>query len=123
MVCPNCGLVNPDTATVCDCGYDLELGRLTAEGCKRKEAALSRYRHDGCAWGCLSGGIGAFLGGSVGFLVALPGVQRMAGASESAIGALLVAMLLGAAIGLGAGVPLGLLLRARWWEARRAGRR
>ena len=30
MRCPNCGLVNPDSAQRCDCGYDFPSGTLKA---------------------------------------------------------------------------------------------
>ena len=28
MECPNCGLINPDNAQRCDCGYDFEVGYI-----------------------------------------------------------------------------------------------
>ena len=28
MDCPHCGLINPDTAQRCDCGYDFEKGTI-----------------------------------------------------------------------------------------------
>ena len=30
MTCPNCGLINPDSALECDCGYDFAAKRLAA---------------------------------------------------------------------------------------------
>ena len=34
MKCPNCGLINPESALSCDCGYDFDLGQM-----KEKSAA------------------------------------------------------------------------------------
>ena len=46
MDCPHCGLVNPVSACRCDCGYDFDSQRLTAqENAQREQPGkwISRY--------------------------------------------------------------------------------
>ncbi|MDA2930376.1 hypothetical protein MYX84_10595 [Acidobacteria bacterium AH-259-O06] len=36
MKCPRCGLINPDTAQRCDCGYDFEKGTVESSYYKQE---------------------------------------------------------------------------------------
>jgi|GEM_PF-1222814 len=40
--CPHCGLVNPETAKLCDCGYDFDRGRVISESPAAKQWASDR---------------------------------------------------------------------------------
>ena len=122
MECPNCRLLNPDTARVCDCGFDFARGRLGNEGHESRRASRLRQT-GGCEWGCMFGAVGGVLGGGVGLIKGALWAQHMAGASESAVGAVLLCLLVGAAIGLAVGAPLGFLLRVLWLTGDRTGRR
>ncbi len=42
MKCPNCGLENPDSATVCQCGYSLGTGKADLEKSLAKQAQAIR---------------------------------------------------------------------------------
>jgi len=40
MTCPNCGLINPDTAKWCDCGYDFAAKEVKGRGQATKEGGI-----------------------------------------------------------------------------------
>ncbi len=75
-ICPTCRLVSPDTAKVCDCGYDFETG-VKSEKPQVGRADAKTKNHP--LWKVL-GWVGAFLGWVIGrsapvqFLMALGGL-------------------------------------------------
>jgi hypothetical protein len=100
--CPNCKLVNPPTAEVCDCGYD-----FLHPGPVRRPP-----RQGSAAAGCLGAAFGTVLGPVLGLVVAVaaePGDRfgRIIYMIEGAIG--------GALIGPVVGVFAGMLL-SRWFR-------
>lgn len=60
--CPKCGLINPQTAVRCDCGYDFTSGRATAAGYGKQHPTLAQRLGISCAWGLGCGLLGT-LGG------------------------------------------------------------
>jgi hypothetical protein len=91
MECPNCHLINPDTALRCDCGYDFRSGRVTgADDClppaplatpyiEKREPTLGQRFGTSCAWavaiGVLSGLVIAVVLFVVGYFTA-QGLER-----------------------------------------------
>jgi hypothetical protein len=119
--CPTCRLVSPDTAKVCDCGYDFEMvGKSVKPQAGRADAKTKNH----LLWKAL-GWVGAFLGWVIGrsapvqFLMALGGIGLAALLSRRlkpsaqlmrpsliAQGGVLFATAAGALLGLIIGQPL-----------------
>ena len=58
--CPKCGMVNPDTGEVCDCGHSFKTGGLTCPKCQYPHALQDRGTAD--AGGRMAAGL---VGGSL----------------------------------------------------------
>jgi hypothetical protein len=63
MECPNCHLINPDTALRCDCGYDFASGLVTSPP-DREDRRLMLWRQ-AAQWSGGCGCIAALLGGGL----------------------------------------------------------
>jgi hypothetical protein len=77
MKCPNCGLINPDTAERCDCGYDFQSGEIR-EPYSRTPAPAG----------------GTWKGPSVLSIIVFVLSQRLLGPQVGAVGAFLIGMFL-----------------------------
>ena len=64
--CPQCGLVNPSTATLCDCGYEFASGRATRPYQNPEDSVLTPVDVAVCvllpAIGLIAGIVRMFLG-------------------------------------------------------------
>lgn len=73
MKCPHCGLINPETAQRCDCGYDFQKGTIDRDkGVEVGNSSDSSYPVLfvlGLALGSSLGGV--LIGGSVGVTIGL----------------------------------------------------
>jgi hypothetical protein len=43
MKCPNCGLINPDSALRCDCGYDFNSSKIEKSYIPKKQKGPKKY--------------------------------------------------------------------------------